>query len=594
MRDRLQTYVRASLTWLKSHPHHVVAGVLLAIWCIPYFVTGNNVEWGDFTFFAQGAEAIRNSILAYHQFPWWNPWVAGGVPLYANPQFGVFSLQTLFGLFFGAVAGLKITAAIFTVGGYASMFILARRYFKISAKIAAVIALLWVFNSFFVSHIPSHFTFLWYFLAPLFVYLSLTVKNWRGGLALGGLFTLMGLAEIHYSFLHIAIICAIILVVRLVRGKTSRKQLALGLLAAAAFFVVIAGHRALFTLQNVHDFPRIVADPPAKPWDSILAVTLPFFGAHKAPYPYPNTPFGWGETTATFGLCASIALALLIGWLLYRWRHKPKIKETKELRYGAGLLGVAIAAFAIGVGAVVKIAPYSLIKHLPILSGMRVASRWFIWYELAALLFMGYMLWRIRPSRLRTVAKAFLVLGVAELFVLGFGYQFMLFGHKAVTAPKPITAYQFEQGNMFGDTRYLPTGDKLPDDGNMPHVDREYEATTFNLGTIQANDALVDLRGLKTPPHCTYAQGCPFVLSGNAKLMSWSPNKVVLMRTGVGPIRLNMNDSNYFTVNGVRSTAKHVAEPYGDLTITLPDSTQNITIEVQPSASVTIKGLLTK
>jgi len=594
MPKKLQKYVHVSWAWLKNHPHHVIAGVLLAIWCIPYFITGNNIEWGDFSFFAQGAEAIRNSILAYHQFPWWNPWIAGGVPLYANPQFGVFSLQTLLGLFFGAVAGLKITAAIFTVGGYASMFILVRRYFKTSAKIAAVIALLWVFNSFFVSHIPSHFTFLWYFLAPLFVYMSLTVKSWRGGLALGGLFTLMGLAEIHYSFFHIAIICTGILGVRLIRGKTSRKQLALGLLAAAAVFVIVAGHRALLTIQNVHDFPRIIVDPAAKPWDSLLAVTLPFFGAHHSPYPYPNTPFGWGETTATFGLCASIALALLVGWLIYRWRQKPKAAEKKQLRYGAGVFGIALAAFAIGLGSIVTIAPYNLLKHMPVLNGMRVASRWFIWYELAALVFMGYMLWRIQPSRLRTAAKIFLVLGVAELFVLGFGYQFRLFSHPAVTAPKPITAYQFEESNMFGDTRYLPTGDKVPDDGSMPHVDREYEATTFNLGTVQANDALVDLRGLKTPPHCTYAQGCPFVLSGNAKLMSWSPNKIVLQRTGSGQIRLNMNDSNYLVINGVRSSVKRVTEPNGDFTIDLPDSTQNITIEAQPNPGVAIKTLLTK
>jgi hypothetical protein len=48
---------------------------------------------GDWAYFLQIYEAARLSILEYHQFPWWNPWNLGGVPLYANPQFGLVSIQ---------------------------------------------------------------------------------------------------------------------------------------------------------------------------------------------------------------------------------------------------------------------------------------------------------------------------------------------------------------------------------------------------------------------------------------------------------------------------------------------------------------------
>lgn len=586
----IRPFIATVWQFLRRHPHHVVAGSLLFVWCVPYFVSGNSVEWGDFSFFAQGAEAIRSSILTYHQFPWLNPWVAGGVPLYANPQFGVFSLQTLLGLLFGAVAGLKITAAIFTVGGYASMFLLARKYFKLSAKIATVISLLWVFNSFFVNHVPSHFTFIWYFLAPLFVYIALTIKDWRGGLLLGGLFAAMGLAEIHYSFFHIAIICAGILAVRLVRGRIPRKALVFGLLAAAGLFIIIVGHRALFTIENVREFPRIIMDGAANPIKAVMAVTLPFFAAHKPPYQYPSGPFGWGEMSASFGALANIALFLLVGLLVRRLRQKPKNIQKKELLYASGLLGLALTAFAIGLGGITKFSPYSLLKLLPILSDMRVSTRWFIWYELSALLFMGFLLMRSKPSLVRTLAKTFLTLGVLELFALGVGYQFALFGHQAVTAPKPESAYQFIQGTMFGDTRKLPTGDVIPDDGHMPGINREYEATTFNIGTLRANDALVDLRDAPTLARCAYNQGCGFVLSGNAKLVSWSPNKIVLERTGQGDIKLDLNNSDYFVVNGVRNSSVRTAEPLQDFTITTPATT--ITIEAKPSLGVALKHLL--
>ncbi|MFH1463214.1 MAG: hypothetical protein ABIO70_02400 [Pseudomonadota bacterium] len=53
-------------------------------------------------------EASRASLLRWHQFPAWNPWVQGGVPLLANPESPF--LYPPFGLIllFGSSAGLKL------------------------------------------------------------------------------------------------------------------------------------------------------------------------------------------------------------------------------------------------------------------------------------------------------------------------------------------------------------------------------------------------------------------------------------------------------------------------------------------------------
>ena len=60
----------------------------------------------DWPYFAQIYEAARISILKYHQFPWINSWSLVGVPLFANPQYGLFSIPMLLVLLFGTVARL--------------------------------------------------------------------------------------------------------------------------------------------------------------------------------------------------------------------------------------------------------------------------------------------------------------------------------------------------------------------------------------------------------------------------------------------------------------------------------------------------------
>src|SRR5688500_19046464 len=173
---KLQTIAVSTPAFLKRHKYQVAASFLLLLWCYPYFLTGNRMELGDFSFFAQAYEAMRVSVVEYHQFPWFNPWISGGVPLYGNPQMGFFSVQMLFVFIFGAPFGLKMALVFYTFAGYVSMNILLRKYFKLGTLLAVLLSLIWVFSSFFVAHLPAHFTFVWYMLAPLYIYLALTIK----------------------------------------------------------------------------------------------------------------------------------------------------------------------------------------------------------------------------------------------------------------------------------------------------------------------------------------------------------------------------------------------------------------------------------
>lgn len=582
----------ASLAWRNKYQTGGLT--LVALWCIPYFTTGSRIEWGDFSFFAQAYEAMRLSVVHYHQFPWMNPWIAGGVPLYANPQMGLFSIQTPLVFIFGAPIGLKLAVVLYTFAGYASMQLLLRKYFKISVAVAVPLSLLWVFCSFFVDHLPSHFTFAWYLLAPLYVYLALTVKSLKSGLLFGLAFAVMALSQIHNPFFHISFVCAAILLVRLVREASARITILKALLASAGVFIVLAGHRALYTLQNVHDFPRLVFDPAASIKTSALGPILPYSNAHTLSfinYPtQPNAPYGYGEVTATIGIFSLIAVlicVLYIGHNLYT-RRKQALKSFKK---PIATLGIGLLFASIGFGAFTRFAPYNFIKHLPVFGQMRVSSRWFLWLDLALLAFVGLMAMKTpRKSFPRTAVMSLLCLGVFELFVLNFGYQSNVLSHPVVTAPKDIKSYSFQQTAHFGETLKLPDGGTIPDDGDLPRFYREYEATTFNLGVLMANDALVDLN-TKATPRCGWEKGCSLVMSNNAKVVSWSPQKLVLKRTAPGKIYLNMNASNYFVVNGKRMSNSNVAEAYKKFPVPVSDNVKVITIQASPSPITAVKEI---
>lgn len=578
-------FARAIPGFLWQHKYHTGACLLLLLWCLPYFTTGERIEWGDFSFFTQAYEAIRRSILEYGQFPWFNPWVAGGVPLYANPQMGVFSIQTPLVLLFGAPVGLKLAIVIYTFAGYASMYVLLRRYFKVVVHLATLLSLVWIFSTFFVAHLPSHFTFVWYMLAPLYVYLALTLRTWRDGLWLGAAFGVMALSAVHNPFFHISFVVGIILLVRIARQWREWRRWAKALATAAGVFLVIAGHRTLMAIENVKDFPREVVDPAAQPWASILGIIMPYSNAHNLWFlERPTAPYGFGEVTATIGIFALFTVFLGLLFIAYRiFSAKQWLAAFKKswLLPGA-VFGLALVFFAIGVGPVHEVAPYSLIKHIPVFGEMRVSSRWFLWSCLALLVFIGIMYQRAaQRSFFRFTTVALVSLGVLELFVVNFGYQSNVLSHDLIKPKHNTTNDPFEQTHHLGTgTLVLPNGKILEDDGQLPNHYREYEATLFNLGVIQANDALVDNNTIATP-RCGWEKGCRFVMSGNAVVDQWSPHRIVLQRTAEGPIELNMNNSSYFVINGKRDTNLKVAEPRKDFIIT--DPSEKITIEVRPS-----------
>ena len=82
---------------------------------------------GDWDAFLSYNAVPREAMLHYGQFPLWNPYYCGGMPLLAMPESGFLSPSFLLVLLFGVVRGLKITIWLHVALGLGGMYALARR-----------------------------------------------------------------------------------------------------------------------------------------------------------------------------------------------------------------------------------------------------------------------------------------------------------------------------------------------------------------------------------------------------------------------------------------------------------------------------------
>lgn len=85
--------------------------------------------WGisDWDYYSSLHETYRSSILHYHVFPLWNPYICGGTAALGDPEFSVISpiflLELLFGVPWGVRLGIVLSVATSAVG----MLVLSRR-----------------------------------------------------------------------------------------------------------------------------------------------------------------------------------------------------------------------------------------------------------------------------------------------------------------------------------------------------------------------------------------------------------------------------------------------------------------------------------
>ena len=535
--------------YVLTHRLPIIVGgslfVSLFLW--QYLTTGSRILEGDFDYYSQLYEAFRISVLKFHQFPLWNPWMSGGIPLLANPQFGLLSIQALLVVVFGAVYGLKLAYICYAIAGFWGMYALCRQPAVQAGKLRSLlVAGLWVCNGFFAGHSISHFTFSSFFLLPWLFYILMRWRQKNAWLQLVLLEAIIIFSSVHYAFLVInfafVVSLAFMAIVTALRGSLTKKlvsSFAAFLLKAGAVTITLSAYRLYFAFDYTMHNPR----PEALLLESrpgILTVFKAIFLPIGTLLDVPSgTQWGWGEYSMYIGLGAAVTCVIIILYLLRglitRKRSAIKHYFDQVNPLTAGMLGLGLTGFALAIGDFGPFSPYHILRELPGFSDTRVSARW-----LSVTIFSIFVLlaaWK--PWR--KAINVLLAAAVLELFV-SFGSP-RLSGTNFISLPaKPFpAAYQTYDNSLHHD-----------DFADSP-LHSYYYSTSVNTGQVYSDDSIINtLNKVLNTTKCGANTNpkCGLVLSNNATVTYWSPNKLALKRTGPGAITLNMNTEKGWRING--------------------------------------------
>ncbi len=586
----MHTNYRKDLKILPRHytalPHHLQVVLYLTalslpvvFYCLPFLLTLDKIAPGDADYLMQTTEAARITIIKYGQFPWFNPWISGGVPLFANPQFGLYSLPMVCGLLFGSIIGYKIALALYLLAAFWGIYILCRKVFDTPLLTSILLGYVWAFSGYFASRIAGHYTFFTIVFVPfiLYFYLKRDVvrKSW---LWLGLLIGMMINAAAHNTTIMGLAVFGLIVIfetaqrtVRIYQKNKAGSRLYTILIKDLQFFtlsalvaLVISGQRLFHTLQYLKEYPRVLfaSEETIGLGNGLLAIFGPFVQYNNQPH-IPE--WSWMEVSAYIGFFTAIAACISI-FAIY---HKPHLNVYYRLQpLTIILLGILFFCFGMGIFAQ-HLSPYYLLHHLPVFSGMRVATRWLVWTSLMAIVIIALY----QKKWARKLINTCLAISAVELAITGAPQMASVYTIPAATYPQSQTVNQqiHYDSQRFGIT-----------------YDENLTATTrSNIGQIVAGDALIDTRNM--PPvgsntiRCD-SDTCDFVLTHNAKVTYWSPNYIQLDRTATGPIELNMNPGKDWLVNDIYPfSSMRLSEP--DRKFIITDTSSKIDLRIQPKLS---------
>lgn len=575
--------------YLKRNNRPIMFGFLLSIpiilFCLGMLMTGRNLPTGDADYLMQTVQAARVSILDHGQFPWWNPWISGGVPLFANPQFGLLALPTILGLLFGAVMGYKLAILGYLLLGFYGLLLLFRKGLQTPLVTAILLAYVWTFGTFLTYRSLGHYTFLTIQFFPYILYFYIARDKLRfSWLYFGMAAGFAALAAAHNMTILSYIVMAFFIMFDIIAIKVhgfKLKDKAIGveltviknnlqfLVKGGAVFFVLTFYRLLFTLDYLNDYPRSQINNP-EPTVGIAKGLFAIGGPFRQFINPPKHPqWSWMEASAYIGFTTCVA-AIIVGVVIWQQRKGSWKKVFTYSPWKIALTG--IICFILGLGNFVgSLSPYSILRHLPILSSMRVASRWFVFSSLLVLTFIAVY----KGPRYRKIINILLLVSVLELFLIS---EPQLAKPYIFSSIKDPSANSFQQKSHYNTMR-----------GGVPYDENLTDATFNNYGQIIAGDSLIDTRpgspSELVSGRCPVDKGCGFILSKNATVSSWTPNKVTLRRTAKGAIDLNMNPGRDWMVNNVYVFAKlRIVEPSVAFRIT--DTSDVIELRMMPRYSL--------
>ena len=521
-------------------------------------------RWGrgdwDQHFFYQAVP--RRTLMEYGQWPLWNPWYCGGMVMLANPQSRFLSPTFALVLVFGTVAGVKLEImvhyALCLAGG---MFLC--RTLGLSALGSLMGAAAYGLCTMFAKGLSEGMTWL-----MACAYVPWALAFFVRSLAAPRLSAAIGWASL----------CAVAWVLMFFNGGAY--PLAWAAFALGAYAVCETGERV------VRRAGRSSAARPLCLFVLVALLALALGGVKFVPsiaymQAHPRrlsdrSGYGLGTLLSSFaarpeGVHASQG-AVANFWRCATWTPEENAAYIGVIPLALAALGLVASgrrhwklAVVLGLllwaslGSVCPVSLWAALRECPVFASMRVAQRARLLGVLLLAVFAGYGVQCVaRRGRWGMVLAAGLVAATVGDLV---GVNGRIFSQAFVVSPaKAMERLRFVQISKLDDvdaSRYVDNIEPLAR-GTLSML---YPAFLCNVGTIDALESAATRRR-PIPSNREGYRGEAFVVGaqGWARLLRWSPNRVVVEAelAAPGQLVLNQNYDRGWRAAGAASGAQWV------------------------------------
>ncbi|MCP4913954.1 MAG: hypothetical protein GY909_12650 [Oligoflexia bacterium] len=362
--------------------------------CLPIFFNPMNLGINDFDYNFFQISVAKESILKFGEFPLWNPYDQGGVPLLGTSFSRVLNPFMIFYLIFPAIIALKIEIFIMVFLGQLGSYLFLKTY-KFDQVVATLSASLFSLSSYFALNVAQgHHEFIPGMLIPFlfYFYRQNDLKNILGTavtlswMFLGGAVYLVVISMTTIGMFH------------LFRVIKRRSILELKVLVATlALFMGISAIKLFPVLDYMSQFPRVIHDFSGwsvasmihsliNPDQYVLATTNmeKFYEAIKeltwlsnSTSVYTGIDHGWDENGVFLGI--GFSLLMIFGFIINLY-HEPR--KSIHVAFILNLLICFGDRLAYG--------PWKLMKLFPIFESMRHATRFRVIFLILGCYYIAY------------------------------------------------------------------------------------------------------------------------------------------------------------------------------------------------------------
>jgi hypothetical protein len=236
-----------------------VAGlILVVIWSSPLWNTNQMVGIYDWDSTMQRFEAMRVTLVEFHQWPGNNIWMTGGTPLIANPNNSVLSIKSILVLALGTFWGVRLSVIVYLAIGFLGAWRLATMWWDCK-RLQLVFALLVVSNPAMAYHTTvGHLVFQTFWFTPLLIYYLMRMHEDRySGLKVGVILGIAFVDSPSYMVQYQCILVCILAGFMLLRGNASVSHLWRFSYLFVPTILFLGFYRATNLLPIAFAYPRV-------------------------------------------------------------------------------------------------------------------------------------------------------------------------------------------------------------------------------------------------------------------------------------------------------------------------------------------------